>query len=385
MNTGNTAHALVTFLLAGATLAGATSCCDVGCRGRNDSDLFLYSVPSATSPATEPGKAEEDGEPVVLRETCSLDFDGNFTLERTTRRLVAAIGATVATLEKAAAERRGVQPFSGVLVLTAREDGPAGRAGVRVDDIITGIGGKPVTSREQFEYLIDSARPGDAVEVRVLRKGQEVAIEVELGSETVTQTSQPIATRLPVLDDRARAGMRLAEVTADVAPYLLGTDSGPGGLLVLENVPGGPGFRADIRILDCIVEIDAAPVESVDAYSSALESLAAGDSVTLVVLRDGRKIEKRLRLVEDATAKWGFNALGLVKYRRAAGHWRFSLLWGLLFNASGHACIQKRPDYPQNSEEGCWGVVLDLIAWHSTPRKKELRLLWLFPIGVRSD
>jgi C-terminal processing protease CtpA/Prc len=278
-----------------------------------------------------------------------------------------------------------VEPFSGVLVLTAREDGPAGRAGVRVDDLITRIDGRPVTSREQFKYLIDSARPGDTRELRIQREGQEVALEVELGSETVTETSQPLATRLPVLDDRARAGMRLAEVTADVAPYVLGPESAPGGLLVLENEPGGPGFHADVRILDGIVAIDGAPVQSASDYSSALESAAAGDSVTLTVLRDGRKIEKRLRLVEDATAKWGFNALGLVKYRRSPGRWRFSLLWGILFNASGHACIQKRPDYPQNSQEGCWGVLLDLIAWHSTPRKKELRLLWLFPIGVRSD
>jgi hypothetical protein len=30
-------------------------------------------------------------------------------------------------------------------------------------------------------------------------------------------------------------------------------------------------------------------------------------------------------------------------------------------------------------------MVLDLLAWRSTWRKKELRLLWLFPISVSRD
>ena len=60
----------------------------------------------------------------------------------------------------------------GVYITGLAEDGPAARAGLREDDIITGIGGDNIGNDSPFINVLLRRKPGENIEVSYVRKGQ---------------------------------------------------------------------------------------------------------------------------------------------------------------------------------------------------------------------
>jgi putative serine protease PepD len=69
----------------------------------------------------------------------------------------------------------------GVAVEEVTAGGPADDAGLRTGDVIVAIAGDEVASPDEVRAAIDSRNPGDAVEVRIRRGGDERTVRVELG------------------------------------------------------------------------------------------------------------------------------------------------------------------------------------------------------------
>ncbi|SFP43569.1 S1C family serine protease [Tranquillimonas alkanivorans] len=85
------------------------------------------------------------------------------------------------------------QGVEGVLVLGVRPGTPAASAGLRparrsarggivLGDVIVEIGGRRVVSSDDLRDALDLHRPGDAVELVVLRRGEEVTLTVTLAA-----------------------------------------------------------------------------------------------------------------------------------------------------------------------------------------------------------
>lgn len=68
----------------------------------------------------------------------------------------------------------------GVLVVEVSRDSPAARAGVAPLDIILSWNGSDVTSIYQLRSLVVAAKPGDKVELRLIRDGRPRTVKVEL-------------------------------------------------------------------------------------------------------------------------------------------------------------------------------------------------------------
>jgi hypothetical protein len=66
----------------------------------------------------------------------------------------------------------------GVLVLNAREGTPAALAGIEAGDVIVRVGATPVTSIAELRRAIDAASPGTSVQLRLLRRGQPVDVQL---------------------------------------------------------------------------------------------------------------------------------------------------------------------------------------------------------------
>ncbi|MFC8533790.1 trypsin-like peptidase domain-containing protein [Streptomyces sp. NPDC057249] len=64
--------------------------------------------------------------------------------------------------------------------------GPADKAGIEADDVITEVDGKRVHSGEELIVKIRSHRPGDRLELTVSRGGKDLSITLTLGSATGT-------------------------------------------------------------------------------------------------------------------------------------------------------------------------------------------------------
>jgi S1-C subfamily serine protease len=72
---------------------------------------------------------------------------------------------------------------AGVAVVSVRGGGAADRAGLRPGDIITRLGGRPVTTITSLSELLAAARPGARTRVRYVRDGAEKTAEVTLGEQ----------------------------------------------------------------------------------------------------------------------------------------------------------------------------------------------------------
>ena len=94
----------------------------------------------------------------------------------------------------------------GVLVATLRQDGPAGKSGLRAGDevlvvdgadfpvggdIITAADGMAIaTMPDLLAYLVENKRPGDVVALQVLRNGGETS-EIEVTLEARPDPTDP--------------------------------------------------------------------------------------------------------------------------------------------------------------------------------------------------
>jgi hypothetical protein len=69
---------------------------------------------------------------------------------------------------------------AGMKMAEVRENSPAGRAGLRGGDILVEFAGKPVKTLIDFTYALREKKPGDEVEVKVLRDGKPLTVKVLL-------------------------------------------------------------------------------------------------------------------------------------------------------------------------------------------------------------
>lgn len=68
----------------------------------------------------------------------------------------------------------------GVSVEQVRPDTAAAAAGIRAGDLIVEFAGKPVVSAERLRWLVRKAESGKSLEVRLLREGSPVSVNVTL-------------------------------------------------------------------------------------------------------------------------------------------------------------------------------------------------------------
>ena len=133
--------------------------------------------------------------------------------------------------------------------------GPAAQAGFQPGDVLTRAEGKTIVDRVDLERALLGHRPGETVDVYVLRDGEETALSFKLGSAnspahgtlaaglTVPQPADPVDTTWTIL------GLKLGMASPDA---VAGTRY-RGGLRVAAVREGGPAALTGIRAGDILV------------------------------------------------------------------------------------------------------------------------------------
>ncbi len=76
----------------------------------------------------------------------------------------------------------GLSSNSGIFVTELTQDGPAGRAGARVGDVIRGLDGKEVRDMTDLTTILADKKTDDRTQMEVERNGQRRALQITLGT-----------------------------------------------------------------------------------------------------------------------------------------------------------------------------------------------------------
>lgn len=94
----------------------------------------------------------------------------------------AYLGVILSPLPALLAGHLGLAEGEGVVVGKLVTDGPAERAGLKVNDVIVAIGGQSVSSAVDMRRLLAGHEVGDEVDLEVIQSGERRTLRVELGA-----------------------------------------------------------------------------------------------------------------------------------------------------------------------------------------------------------
>jgi serine protease Do len=198
----------------------------------------------------------------------------------------------------------------GVEVTMVDQDAPAGKAGLKEQDVILTLNGTDVQSVEQLRRMIRETPPGRVITLGISRNGQAMTIKVELADRKAGHAhsfgpdtkqfkfNMPAMPTLPVLPDidvpvsivvvhsSVRSGLMVENLTPQLGDFF-GAKNGQG-VLVRSVEKGSRADKAGFRAGDVIVKINGEPIHDSGDFSHALRS-RKDNTASISVIRDKKE------------------------------------------------------------------------------------------------
>ena len=153
-------------------------------------------------------------------------------------------------------------------VLSARADGPAGKAGLKAGDVIVEVDGRPIDRQAQLRHALGRHYAGDAVKIAVRRGSERVEADVTL-VDKLAPFEHPFLGILP-----------LRTAGADVRVRFV--------------YPNSPAAKAGVQLGDRIASVNAAPVAGRLEIIDQVALLEPGKKVVLGLERGTEKLTVEL-------------------------------------------------------------------------------------------
>jgi serine protease Do len=229
---------------------------------------------------------------------------------RTGRVSRGSIGVSFPVDQKSELLKAWGGPGTGVFVTTVEPNGPADKAGLKPEDIITQFNGRPVRNGDELVNRVSSTPAGSEATVKVLRAGKVLTLPLKVGERSqVWARTLPAPRYLPPQQPAApqpaaqgRFGIDVKNLTQGDRERISYTERE--GVLVSGVDPGS--FADDIGLLprDVVVSINRQPVKSVDDIQRIERGFKPGDAVGFHVLRPLRRVRQGGSGVRRIEVEW---------------------------------------------------------------------------------
>lgn len=93
----------------------------------------------------------------------------------------ALLGVTIVSVDAVVADELEMDEIRGVMISAIAPNGAADKYGLRQNDVILGVNGVEVNESNQLQQKIAVLSPGEIVKLKILRDGEELTKNVELG------------------------------------------------------------------------------------------------------------------------------------------------------------------------------------------------------------
>ncbi len=199
----------------------------------------------------------------------------------------AYLGVVIQPVTQSLAEQFGVEVHEGVLVTEVQNGTPAANAGMKPGDVVVEFAGKPVSSPQELQGLVERAPIGKKHAAVVIRDGKRTELEIKVLEQPKDFGLARFEGRRPVepeSTDHDALGLQVEPLTADVAGQL-GVDA-DAGVVITDVQSASAAARAGLEPGMVITEANHEDVASVDDYRKAVDGRALEEGVLLLVRTD---------------------------------------------------------------------------------------------------
>ncbi|MGC6399894.1 DegQ family serine endoprotease [Sphingomonas sp. FW199] len=207
------------------------------------------------------------------------------------------LGIGIQPLTPDIADAMGLPKDRGELIQRVEPGEAADKAGIKQGDVIVKVGGKDVTPEQNLSSLIAAVKPGERVQLELIRDGKRQTLTATVGTrppEDQIAGFDPDAEQGGMPDEGAQQdgsaslGLNVTPLTPSIARSI-GVPAEAKGVVVVSADPSSDAASKGLRRGDLIVTVNRTPVASAaDITRIVNEAKSAGrNNVLLYVQRRG--------------------------------------------------------------------------------------------------
>jgi serine protease Do len=213
------------------------------------------------------------------------------------------LGVEIAEVTAEKAKDLKLTSERGVVVMDVEPDGPAAKAGLKENDVITEYDGQVVEGTVQFRRLVRETPTGRTVALVISRNGATQNVSVELGERSAffekrmkgkmrdfdnalafSMPNQDFTLAIPPVDPRMPSlGINAEDLSGQLGSYF-GAPDGMG-ILIREVRPGTAAAKAGLQAGDVIVKVDGKAIRTLADLRGELREKSGQKTVALGIVR----------------------------------------------------------------------------------------------------
>jgi serine protease Do len=187
------------------------------------------------------------------------------------------LGVSVQPMTPDLARSFGLDQERGALVGDVVAQGPADKAGIKRGDVIVSYDGKKVEQSVTLPGLVAATPVGKTVPVEILRSGKSQTVKVP-----ISKLNEPAVAVNPQ-QEKSEWGLAMQNIRPEERRQMGLT--GDVGVLVTAVVPNSPAQNAGIQAGDVILQVNQAPVSSVEAIKAEVAKVKGAQPLLLLLRR----------------------------------------------------------------------------------------------------
>ncbi len=198
------------------------------------------------------------------------------------------LGVSIQDLTPTLAENFKLKNSEGAVVSDVSPDSPAATAGLASGDVVLKYDGKAIRDSQRLRFAVAATKPGDKVDVIVLRDGKEKTLAVKIGNQPGEKTLAGGDKDKSSTDEGVLNGVAVGDLNrASRGEYEI-----PGavkGAVVTDIDPNSASANAGLAVGDVILEINHKQVHTADEAVKLTEKTDTGKTLLKLWSRGGTR------------------------------------------------------------------------------------------------
>jgi serine protease Do len=196
------------------------------------------------------------------------------------------LGISIENVTPANAQFFNLKEATGALVSQVTPDSPAAKAGLKSGDVIDQLDGHKVMDSSSLQIAVSQHKPGQKVELGVIRNGQPIMVSATVGEYKKPGTEVAENDAAPGQANTGKLGLAVDDLDSD-ARQQLNVPADVKGAAIANVRPGSPAEDAGLQPGDVVQEVNRKPVTSAEQFATAMHATPAGKDILLLVWSKG--------------------------------------------------------------------------------------------------